>query len=53
MSPAFEQSLDVFADNIGLDIDFITNLTSKQISVPEGMWDDRDGKTLFFTIIDG
>jgi hypothetical protein len=48
-----EQSLNVFSNQIGFDVDFITNPKVAQISVFQGKWDDRDGKTPVFTIVDG
>src|SRR3970282_2307078 len=52
-APAFEQALNIFADNIGFDVDFSTNPEPKQISAPQRVGDDRDRKTLLFALVYG
>jgi len=44
--------MDIFADQIGFDVDFITNPTDAQISVLQSKWDDRHRKALPRALID-
>jgi hypothetical protein len=38
------ETMDIFADQIRFDVDFITNPAGAQISVPQGERNDRDGE---------
>ena len=53
LSGFLEKTMDVFADEIGFNVDFITNHTAAQISMLQGERDDRYGKAISPTIIDG
>src|SRR5262245_20233223 len=53
LSTLFQETVDVFSDQIRFKIDFITNPTGAQISVLQSKRDDRDRKTISRTIIDG
>jgi hypothetical protein len=45
--------MDIFSDQIGFDIDFITNPTGAQIRVPQGKRYDCGLKTTAAAVIDG
>src|SRR4026207_408999 len=45
--------MNIFADQVGFDIDFITNPAALQISVLQGEWDDRNGKSVAPAIVYG
>jgi hypothetical protein len=51
LSGFLEKTMDVFADEIGFNVDFITNSTGAQISMLQGERDDRYGKPISPTII--
>ena len=46
------EALHIFPDQIGFDVDFITNLPSAQISVLHGKWNDRHRKSPLSANID-
>src|SRR5918995_2567647 len=48
-----EKFLYVFSDQIGFQIDFITNPTDAQISVLQSEWDNRHGKAPAAALIHG
>jgi hypothetical protein len=48
-----EKLLNVFSNEIGFDIDFITNPTGAQISVLKSEGNHGYGKTLFSAFVDG
>src|SRR5687768_3254930 len=48
-----EQFLNVFTDQIGFQIDFITNPTDAQISVLQSEWNNRHGKAPAAAFIHG
>src|SRR6185503_4776044 len=45
--------MNVFADQVGFDVDFITNPAALQISVLQSERDDRDGKLVAPAIVHG
>src|SRR4030095_2122112 len=53
LSTLFQEAVDVFSDQIGFEIDFITNPTDAQISVLQSERDDRHEKTIARAAIDG
>jgi hypothetical protein len=51
LSEFFQETMDIFTDQISFKIDFITNPKSAQISVPQGKWDDCRRKAVSSIII--
>jgi hypothetical protein len=48
-----DELLHVFSDEIGFNVDFITNPTGAQISVLQSEWDYRYRKPFAIAIVDG